>query len=163
MDQVLVLADLPVVLERSCHGVIYHLSGLVVTAFILDHLQLNLLLLLLALLVRLSLRGPHLHEVVDALPHEAIVVRLKQGIEVVGLSGQQSALVDNILLLTIDVFEVLRLIPDLIAFLLRLNLGLDHVQVVKEGALGPRERVEESREFFPGAPEVDVVFRLLLS
>ena len=80
VDQVLVLADFPVLLERSCYGVVDHISDLVVFAFVLNYLELQAAFLFLLLPLFLDsdafALGPHFDEVVNTLPNKATVVGL---------------------------------------------------------------------------------------
>ena len=86
MNQVLVLADLPILFERGCYSVIYHLSGLIVTTLVLDYLKFNFSLFFFDTLLFFGLSRPHFYKVVNTLPDKAIIVRLIQRVEIVRLS-----------------------------------------------------------------------------
>jgi hypothetical protein len=96
------------------------------------------------------------------LPKKTFVVRLVDGVEVVGLGVDGSALVDNFLFLPVNVLKVLGLVPGLECLEVRVEVEVFHSEVIEEGIGRASERVEEGVELLFGASIVDVVLQLLL-
>lgn len=96
------------------------------------------------------------------MPEETFIVRLVDGVEVVGLRVDGSALIDNLLFLPIDVFKVFGFIPGLECLLFGVVVEVFEGEVVEEGIGWSGEWVEEGVELLFGAAVVDVVFQLLL-
>ena len=120
MNQIFVFANIPVLLQRRNHHILHHLSYLIITLLVLHHIQLHFLLLAYNLLL-FDLEGdpvfrPHLNKVAYTLPHEALVLRLKSRVEVVRLGWHESAAVDYVLFLLVDVFKLFGRVADLERF-----------------------------------------------
>lgn len=105
MKQILLLATFPVVFELGYNRILDLLSHLVRRVLVGYDLHFYLAFVGLAVLLLLLL-GPHLSEVVDALPDEAVILGLENRVEVVGLCGLQNAFVSDFFFLLVDVLKI---------------------------------------------------------
>jgi hypothetical protein len=166
MDQILFLAHIPVLLRLQLNSPLYYLLRFIAGILVVDNVQLYSGLLVCHLfLFRLRNRvvlGPHFNKAGNVLPKKTFIIGHEQGVEVVGLGGDESARVDDFLFLLIDVFKVLRLVLHFETFALCVEVEMLLIEVVEDGVGRPSQRVEESVELLFSAAVVDVVFELLL-
>lgn len=105
--------------------------------------------------------GSHFHDVADALPNEVVAIWIIYRIKIIGLDGQEGALVDNFFFLFIDVLEIFWLVFDLEGFVVDVVEHAGLGEMLEEGVWGPCQGIEESKELLLGTPEVHVVLELL--
>lgn len=96
------------------------------------------------------------------LPNEALVIRLVDRVEVVGVVGREAAAIDHLFLLLVDVLEVLEVVGDFEVVLLGLEVDVLELQVVEDGIIRSGERVQKGIELLLGAAIENVVLKLLL-
>lgn len=166
MQQVFLLTHLPVLLHRLHDRVLHQITRLVRRRLIGEDVQLDpasvrCWLLLFAAQHRPVFR-PHLYEIVNTLPYEAIMLRLEQGVEIIGLGWDGCAGVDDVFLLLVDVFEIFGLVLHLELLLVGVEEGLLQGEVVENGVVWTCQRVEEGVELLLGPSIVDVELLLLV-
>lgn len=166
VGQIFLPADLPVLLDLVYYCIIDDFLALVCTAVKIDGLQLHHALsprdFLLLILRHLPIPRPHLHKIMHILPNEALVIRLVDRVEVVGVVGREAAAIDHLFLLLVDVLEVLEVVGDFEVVLLGLEVDVLELQVVEDGIIRSGERVQKGIELLLGAAIENVVLKLLL-
>lgn len=164
--QVLLLTHIPILLRLHHDGPFDDVSSLASRLIIADHFQFypslfgNQLLLFQA--GRSGSFGPHFNKIADILPNEVFVFRHVDRVEIVRLCGNNVALIHDLLLLLINVFEIFWLVPDFKAFLVGIEVEMFLLEVIEEGIGWPSERVQKGIKLLFGSAVVDGVLELLL-
>lgn len=147
MDQILFFACLPILLYGSYNRIVDQLPHLVLAVLVFDDLQLDLphfrcSFYFFRWFDPLCL-WTHLQEAVDTLPHEAVVLGLKQRVEVIRLARHQCAFVCYLFFLLIDVLKVLGLVLYFNCFAVKIVEHPLGFEVIEEGVRWPCQWVEK--------------------
>jgi hypothetical protein len=90
------------------------------------------------------------------------MLRLKQGVEIIGLSWDSCACIDNVFLLLIDVFEIFGLVLHLELLLVGVEKGFLEGEMVEDGIVWTCQWIEEGVELLFSSTVIDIELLLFV-